>query len=102
SWIARDKDWNVIDKAESGFQRATGVKSGGLLGPDGKIIHHQFRGRIFQLGDNLFAGGFLLEWKKCAERILILHVWRVVIPEAAHLHNCARELNLFSHKLFAI
>ena len=60
SRIARDKDWNVIDKAESGFERAAGIKSGGLLGPDGKIIHHQFGRGIFQLRDNLFAGSFLL------------------------------------------
>jgi hypothetical protein len=36
SRIARDKDRDVIDKAESGFQRATGIKSGGLLGPTGR------------------------------------------------------------------
>src|SRR5262249_18625944 len=102
SRIARDKDWDVIDKAESGFERAASIKSGGLLRPDGKIIYHQFRRGIFQLGDNLFAGGFLLEWKKCAEWILILHVWRVGIPDAAPLHHGAREPDLFAEKLFAI
>ena len=102
SRIARDKDWDVIDKAESGFQRATGIKSGGLLGPDGKIIDHQFRRGIFQLGDNVFASGFFLEWKKCAQRILILHVWRVAIQNAAHFYDRAGELDLFTEHLCAI
>src|SRR4029077_14799541 len=102
SRIARDKDWDVIDKAESGFQRATGIKSCGLLGPDGKIIDHQFRRGIFQLGDNLFARGFLLERKKCAQRILILHVWRIAIQNAAHFYNRASELDLFIEHLCAI
>src|SRR6516165_7241072 len=102
SRIARDKDRDVIDKAESRFQRATGIKSSGLLGPDGKIIDHQFRRGIFQLGNNVFASGFLLEWKKCAQRILILHVWRVAIQNAAHLYNRAGEFDLVTERLCAI
>src|SRR5262249_27082208 len=102
SRIAGDKYWDVIDKAESSFQRATGIKSCGLLGPDGKIIDHQFRRGIFQLGDNLFARGFLLEWKKCAQRILIAHVWRVAIQNAAHFYDRAGQLDLFAEHLCAV
>src|SRR5882757_8254182 len=91
SRVARDKDWDVIDKAESRFQRATGIKSGGLLGPDRKIIDHQFRRGIFQLVDNFFASGFFLEWKKCAQWVLILHVWRVAIQNAPHFYDRAGE-----------
>ena len=38
--IARDEDWDIIDKTESGLQRTTSVKSGRLLRSNGKIIDH--------------------------------------------------------------
>src|SRR4051794_20272064 len=100
--IARDKDRDVIDKTESSFQGATGVKSGGLLGTDGKIIDHEFRRGIFQLADNVFASGFLLEWKECAQRVLILHVRWIAIQNAAHFYDRTSELDLFTEDLCAI
>src|SRR5262249_9557203 len=55
-----------------------------------------------QLGDDLFASGFFLQWKECAERVLIAHVRRVAIQNAAHFYNGASKLNLFAKSLRAI
>src|SRR5262249_57161712 len=67
-----------------------------------EIIDHQFRGRIFQFRDDLFASGFLLQWKERAERILLAHVWRIAVQNAAHFHNGAGELDRFTENVGAI
>src|ERR1700730_1359166 len=87
--IARDEYGDIVDKAEPSLERTAGIKPGGLFGAHGEIIDHQFRGRVFQFGDDLFASGFFLQWKKCAERILIAHTRRIAIQNAAHVYNCA-------------
>src|SRR4029453_8477028 len=102
SRIARDEHRDVVDKTESSFQRATGIKSSGLLRPDRQVVDHQFGGGILQLSDDLFASGFLLERQECAQRILVLHVWRVAVQNTAHFYNRAGELDLFTENLRAI
>ncbi len=71
----------LLTKPKPGFERAAGIKSGGLFGADRQIIDHQFRGRVFQFVDDLFASGFFLQWKERAERILIVHVRSDSRPE---------------------
>src|SRR5262249_25477989 len=83
-------------------QGAAGVKSRGLLRSDGQIIDHQFRGGIFQFVDYLFASGFFFERKERAQRILVVHVRRVTVENAAHFYNGAGELDLFTESLGAI
>ena len=100
--IARDEYRDVVDKTQACFERTTGIEAGGLFGADWKIIDHQFRGGVFQLGNDLFAGGFFLQWKKCAERILIVHVRGVAVQNAAHFYNGAGELDLFTEHLRTI
>ena len=73
-----------------------------MFGAYGKIIDHQFSRGVFQLGDDLFAGGFFLQWKKCAQGVLIAHVRSVAIQNATHFHNGAGELDLFAENLGAI
>ena len=65
--IAGDKDGNVINKTETGFQSATGVKTRRLLRANRKIIDQHFGRRITQFVDDLFTGGFFLQGQEmCA------------------------------------
>src|SRR5204863_4801855 len=101
-WIAGDEDGNVIDEPEAGLERATGVKTGRLFRADGEIIDHYFSGGILQFGDDLFACGFLFQREECAQRVLVAHMRRVAIENAAHLHNCASEFDLLAESFRAI
>ncbi len=100
--VARDENWDVIDKTEPGLQRATGVKAGRLFGADREIIDHQFRGGVLQFGDDLFAGGFFFQRQERAQRILIAHMRRIAVKDASHLYDCASELDLFGKDFCAI
>ena len=102
SRIAGDENGNVVDESDSGFKRAAGVKLGRLLGTDRKIIDHDLSGGIFELGNDLFAGGFFFEGEKRAERIVIGHVLRVAVENAAHFHNRAGESDFVAKNLGAI
>src|SRR5207245_10252396 len=73
-----------------------------MLGYVAMISALQYGRRICQLGDHVFTSGLFLEWKKCAQRILILHVWRVAIQNAPHFYDRAGELDLFTEHLCAI
>ena len=59
--IAGDEDRDVVHEPESGFERAAGIEPRRFFGTDRQIIDHDFGGRIFQLGDDLLAGGFFFE-----------------------------------------
>ena len=101
-WIAGDEDGNVIDEPEAGLERATGVKAGRLFRADGEIIDHYFSGGILQFGDDLFACGFLFQREECAQRVLVAHMRRVAIKNAAHLHDGAGELDFLTKGFCAI
>src|SRR5438270_11859279 len=100
--IAGDENRDVIDEPQPGFQRTTGVEAGRLFRTDWQIIDHQFRGRVLEFGDDLFASRFFFQGKECAEGILIAHVRRVPIENAPHFHDGTGELDLFTEDLRAV
>ena len=77
--IAGDKNRDVIDKAESGFERAAGIKAGRFLGADRQIIDHDLGAGFSQFVDNLFAGRFFLQRQESAQRIVIGSCGRVAV-----------------------
>src|SRR5207244_9533880 len=100
--IAGDENGNVVYKRDAGFERAAGVKARRLIGADRQIIDHDLGGGILQLGDNLFAGGFFLQRQKSAERVVVGHVRRKTVEDAAHFHDCAGQADLVAENLGAI
>src|SRR5438477_5203638 len=100
--ITGDEDGDVVYKSDSGFERAAGVKPRGLIGADRQIIDHDLGGGIFQLGNDLFAGGFLFQRQKSAERIVVGHVRGEAVEDAAHFHDRAGEIDLIAKVLGAI
>src|SRR6266403_1926173 len=100
--ITGDEDGNIVYKSDSGFERAAGVKPRGLIGADRQIIDHDLGGGIFQLGNDLFAGGFFFQRQKSAKRIVFGHVWRETVEDAPHFHDRPGEIDLIAKDLGAI
>src|SRR5262249_553638 len=57
---------------------------------------------IFQLRNDLFAGGFFFEGQEGAERIVIGHVRRDAVHDHAHLHDRAGESDFVAKNLCAV
>ena len=91
SRIAGDENGNIVDESDTGFERAARVKLGRLFRTDREVIDHDLGGGIFELGNDLFAGGFFFQGEKRAKRIVIGHVLRVAIEDTAHFHDRSGE-----------
>ena len=100
--VAGDENGNVVYKRYSRLERAAGVKARRLIGADRQIIDHDLGGGILQLRDNLFAGGFFLQRQKSAKRIVVGHVRRKTVEDAAHFHDRAGQADLVAENLGAI
>ena len=50
----------------------------------------------------MFARRFLLQWQKCSKRILLTHVRRIAVENAAHFYDRTREIDLFAKNFRAI
>ena len=100
--VAGDEDGNVVYEGDSGLERAAGVKPGRFIGADRQIIDHDLGGGIFQLTDNLFAGGFFFQGQKCAERIVVGHVRGEAVHDHAHFHDVAGKADFVAKDFGAI
>src|SRR5205814_10215509 len=52
--------------------------------------------------DDLFAGRFLFQRKKCSKRVLLAHMGCIAVENAAHFYNCPGQTNFFTKDLCAI
>src|SRR5205814_10512765 len=52
--------------------------------------------------DDLFPSRYFLKRKKWAKRILVAHVRRVTVQNAAHFYDSAGELDFFTKNLGAV
>ena len=100
--VTGDENGNVIDKGQPSLERAASIKACRLLRADRQIINQHLRTRISQFGDDLFTGGFFFQRKECSQGILITHVRRIAVENAAHLYNRSREIDLLAENFRAI
>ena len=70
--------------------------------PDRQIIHHDFRARLAQLLDDLFARRFLFQGKESAIRFIVSHVRGVAIENATHHDDGASRFDLLAKDLGAV
>src|SRR5579864_1230724 len=100
--ITGDENRDVVDETDPGFERAARVKFRSFLGTDREIIDHDLGRGIFELGNDLFAGGFFFQGQKCAERIVFRHVIGEAVHDHAHFHDGAGEGHLVAENPGAI
>ena len=102
SRIAGDENGNIVNETDPGFESAAGIKLGRFLGTDWQVIDHDLGGGVFEFRNDLFAGGFFFQGEKRAKRVVIGHVLRVAIEDAAHFHDRAGERDFVAKNLGAI